>query len=232
MTILNVCKGVAPVIGLDIPTLVFTSTDREHIELAALANEMAERIASAHEWQKLSVEETITGDGSTTAWDLPSDYDRMLTKAQVWSSSLETPLSPISDRDKWLGLDVQSYDYVINAWIIYGGQMHIKPALASGVTAKYFYQSSLLVTPDSGSNKAEFTLDSDVFRLNERLLKLGMIWQWRANKGLPYVEDMSTYERLLDKLGTRDKGSRMIRLGRVSRPRDVDIAYPQEITAP
>jgi|UniRef100_A0A6H1ZB64 hypothetical protein len=229
MTLLSVVQSVAKVVAVDVPDQVASSTDREHVELFALANEMAERIASGHEWQILSRIHTLTGDGTTEDFDLPSDYARMLVKSQVWSSSLETPLSPISDLDKWLGLDVQSFDFVVNAWIIYGGQMHIKPALASAVTAKFFYQSNLIVAPASGSNKALFTADDDTFRLDERLLTLGMIWQYRAYKGVPYGEDMVNYESYLARLVARDKGSRMLRIGKVRMPSDVTVAYPQAI---
>ena len=231
MTILTVMQAVTPVIGLTVPDSVISSTEREHVELTALANEMAKRIALAHDWQLLSTVETITGDGSTEAHSLPSDYDRMPKRAQVWSSSLETPLSRISSIDRWLGLDVQSYDYVINAWIIYGGQIHIKPALANAVTAKYFYQSNLIITPNGGgSNQTSFTNDGDTFRLDEDLLKLGMIWQWKANKGRPYAEDMANYEDRKERLIERDKGSRIHRMGRVRLPRGVDVAYPQTIS--
>lgn len=215
-------------IALEKPSAVYGSTTREHIELANIANEMAAMIAASHEWQILNKIAVITGDGTTEDFALPSDFDRMLDKSQLWSTSLETPLSPISDRDDWLELDIKSFDFVINAWIIYGGQIHIKPALSTGVQVKYFYQSNLWglngATPIS-----EFTADTNTFRIDERLLKLGIIWRWREMKGLPYAEDLATYERLLAKLAMRDKGSRIIRLGKAVLPRDTTVAYPQSI---
>lgn len=215
-------------IALEKPSAVYGSTTREHIELANIANEMAAMIAASHEWQILNKIATITGDGTTEDFSLPSDFDRMLDKSQLWSTSLETPLSPISDRDQWLELDIKSFDFVINAWIIYGGQIHIKPALSTGVQVKYWYQSNLWglngATPIS-----EFTADTNTFRIDERLLKLGIIWRWREMKGLPYAEDLATYERLLAKLAMRDKGSRIIRLGKAVLPRDTTVAYPQSI---
>jgi hypothetical protein len=230
MTLLSVCQDVCKVIGLDpVPSAVASNTDREYVELLHVANEMAKRISRGHDWQKLSAIQTMTGDGTTEDFDLPSDYDRMLVKAQVWSSDLETALSPISDLDKWLEMDVQSFDFVINAWTLYGGQMHIKPALTSGITAKYFYQSSNIVLDVGQTPKALFTADDDTFRLDEQVLKLGMIWQWRANKGLPYDEDMMNYEQALEREVLRDKGSRMLRVGTIRMPRDVRIAYPQAI---
>ena len=228
MSLLSVCQSVCKVIGLDVPDAVASSTDREYVELVAIANEMAARIASGHDWQKLSSVHTITGDGVTEDFDLPEDFDRMLVKAQVWSSSLETALSPISDLDRWLELDVQSFDFVINAWTIYGGRMHIKPALGSGVTAKFLYQTNGIVLTGTAP-VSSFSNDDDVFRLDERLLGLGMIWQWRAHKGLPYAEDMATYEAALAREVMRDKGSKMLRIGSVRMPRDVRTAYPQAI---
>ena len=215
-------------IALEKPSAVYGSTTREHIELANVANEMAAMIAASHEWQILNKIAVITGDGSTEDFALPADYDRQLDKSQLWSTSLETPLSPISDRDEWLGLDIKSFDFIINAWIIYAGEIHIKQPLASAVEVKYFYQSNLWglngATPIS-----EFTADTDTFRIDERLLKLGIIWKWREMKGLPYAEDLATYERLLAKLAMRDKGSRIYRLGKAQMPRDAIFAYPQDI---
>jgi len=108
------------------------------------------------------------------------------------------------------------------------GEIHIKPALSTGVQVKYFYQSNLWGL--NGSTPiSEFTADTNTFRIDERLLKLGIIWKWREMKGLPYAEDLATYERLLAKLAMRDKGSRIIRLGKAVLPRDTTVAYPQSI---
>lgn len=230
MTVLSVAQDVAPEIGVSVPNLVMASTEREMIELRAVIQETATRIARGHDWQLLTTEATVTGDGSAEAFSLPSDYDRQRTKSQVWSASLETPLTPIADPDTWLGLDIQSFDFVINAWIIYGGQIRIKPALASGVTAKYMYQSNLIIAPDSGANKARFKADTDTFRLDEQLLTLGTIWQWKAGKGQPYAEEMADYEELKARLVSRDRGSRSVRVGRVRYPYDVKTAYPQNVS--
>jgi hypothetical protein len=232
MTILSVIQDVCTVVGLDKPDAALSSTVREHVELVALAQEMADRIARSYDWQVLSRINTITGDGATTDYDLPSDYDRMPVKANLWSSSLNTSLTPISQLDEWLELTVQAFTAVTNAWIIYGGQIHFMPALADTITAKHFYQSNLIVAPDSGANKTGFTVDTDSFRLDAQLLKLAMIWQWRANKGYPYDEDMASFEELKDRLIVRDKGSHMLRVGRIRMPADASIAYGQRACGP
>ncbi len=47
MTILSTMQGVSKVIGLDVPSAVFSSTDREHLELAEIANHMGAEIIDA-----------------------------------------------------------------------------------------------------------------------------------------------------------------------------------------
>jgi len=232
MTILSVAQDACKVIGLDVPSSLLSSTDREHVELVAIASEMAQRIARGHEWQLFARIHTLTGDATTEDWSLPTDYDRMPVKAQLWSSALDSALSPIPDLDRWLSLDIQSFDFVVNAWTIYGGLMHIKPALALAVTVKFFYQSNLIVAPASGTNKTDFTLDTDSFRLDEQLLKLGIIWRWKEAKGQAYAEWLDDFEELKERLVARDKGSRVLRIGRPRMPSGVQQAYPQAIPFP
>lgn len=229
MTVLSVAQDVAKYIGMEVPTALLSSTDREHVELAEIIQEMATRISRDYDWQKLSAIATITGDGSDTDFDLPSDYDRMIVDTGLWLSSLQAPLTPIDSLDKWLELDVLSFGFITNAWIMYGDQIHIKPALATGVTAKYFYQSNLIVSPASGSNKTAFTLDTDTYRLDEQLLKLGAIWRWKAEKGQAYDEEMADYEELKGQLIVRDRGSKMVKVGQPRTPSSLGIAYPYSL---
>lgn len=232
MTVLSAIQDACAVIGIDQPDAVFSATAREFYEIRALANEMAERIRAAHDWQVLQRRHTLTGDGSTEDFALPADYDRMLKDTKLWSSRIETPLTHITSRDRWLELDIRSYEFVIGVWILYGGELHIKPAMVTGETAQFFYVSQNIVADSSGTPKVAFTADSDVLRVDERLLSLGMIWQWRANKGLPYAEDMANYEALLAKRIADDKGARVLTVGRRRMTKGVAVSYPQAIPIP
>lgn len=214
MTILSVCQNVALVVALDEPDIVFSSTDREMKELARLANEMALRIAGDFDWQKLQKIETITGDGSTEGHPLPSDYERMLRTASLWSSRWSWAFNHIADPDLWLEYQVVPYTFVNGNWMIYGNEMHILPVMTSTETVKYWYISNEIVTASGGSKKTQFTADDDTFVLSEKLLELGMIWQWRANKGLPYAEDMKNYEQEFNSLAKHDAGSSAVVTGR------------------
>ena len=231
MSILSVVERVCLVIGIDKPTQLFSSPDREYQELARLANEIAWRIASVHDWQALTAVNTFTGDGSSEGFDLPSDYDRMSEASDIWSSRWLWSMTHVASRNTWLEHQVIPHSIVTGEWTIYGGQFHILPIMTAGETAKFFYVSNAIVTTAAGIDADAFSSDTDTFKLNENLLELGMIWQWRANKGLPYQEDMVNYEALLNRLMRRDGGSNGVVSGnshpqRISRSR---LAFPQTV---
>lgn len=216
-------------IALEKPTSVFGSSVREHLELATLANEMGDMIARSHEWQVLQRIAVVTGDGTTTSFNLPSDFNRMLTETQLWSSTIDGPLLPIRDRDDWLNIITKDYEFATNAWIQYANQLHFRPALDATETVNYFYQSNLWATNASSTSIAVFSADTDTFRLSERLLKLGIIWRWREMKGLPYAENLKDYEMLKEKLIHQDRGPAVIR-DSGSRLRGLgSLAYPYNI---
>lgn len=234
MSVLTAVQQAAPWIGITVPTVLFTGTDRTAVELQAMTNECAKAIAEDFDWQRLRTLATITGDGSETDWDLPSDYSRMLKKAALWPSSFPTtPLQHIADTDNWLMLDVQDFQTVVQRWTIYGNQIHIKPAIADADTVEYFYISNKLVlaSGDTAPSKTDFTLDTDSLFVDERLLKLAIIWRWKAAKGRPYAEDLTNYQNAVDIAAGADRGSRFVSVGR-NRSGDVNLAFPWAVVSP
>ncbi|WP_299830669.1 hypothetical protein [uncultured Roseobacter sp.] len=223
-TALEIVRNAAPRMGIDQPEVLFTSTDRQEIEVRGILQDAAEYILQQNDWSLLRTVNTDTGDGTTTAFALPSDYHRMTKDARVWSSRWQRPLIAITPEDD-LRLEVRDYDIVTGTWMIQGGNINYRPALTATETAKWYYVSNAIIAPSSGASKARFTADSDVFRLGDRLIELHLIWMWRAHKKLDYGEEMQSAEiALADAIG-RDGGARI--LTQASRQNfRADTAYP------
>lgn len=204
-----------------------SSTEQEHIELAAMANEMGAMIARAAEWNVLTRLQTMTGDGTDTDFALPSDYDRMVESSGMLSSNWPgSKLRHVTDRTEWLHNLLVPRNPAPADWTLLGGEVHFNPALADDETVKFYYVSNQFATAADLSNQAAFTADDDSFRLNERTLRLGIIWKWRASKGYPSDGDYQDYQEALAQDIARDKGPREIVIGRRSFPRGVSIAWP------
>lgn len=232
MTVLAAAQAAALRLSGRRPTSLFTSNDKLMIELADLVNETAVAIMKAHDWRKLTVLKTQAGDGTAEEFSLPSDYDRMPIKSNVYSTRSQLPLARAEDTDAWIEFQLTGFVGAPGVWIILANKIGIKPPLTSSESAKYYYISKNIVSADDGATftKSAFDTDSDVFFLPDRLLTLGLIWRWRSQKKFEYAEDMQNYNIALGEESGREKGSRILRMGTVRTPSDATPAYPGIIT--
>jgi len=210
MTILAVVRDVCATVGVAVPSTVFggIANNRTMQEMLALANEMGQRIAyDTRDWTMLKATQVFTGDGVQTAFPLPANYKRMPVTANVWrSTDTQSPMIFISDADEWLQRRISNMaDYGGGEWTMMGGSMVFSPALGVGQTATFVYLDRNCVTLTGGGYGDSFMADTDSFRLDERLLKLGMVWQWKAQQGSPYAEDMGSYSDALANAMGRDQ---------------------------
>lgn len=206
MTALDVCQRTATTVGITRPPVVFTGITTASFEMRDLLRECADMIAKAHPWQALSKEGSFTGDGTTTAFDLPSDYGWLRQNAEMRTNQQIHPLLHIQNSDDWLAATTNSLNQVFNAWHLFGGRVQFYPALSSGEVVRFHYQGNQYVRGVDGTLKAEFTADNDSFILDERLLRLCMKWRYAEQKGIVYAEDMATYEEALSQAISRDRG--------------------------
>lgn len=231
MTFLSAAQSAAIRLGVSKPSAFFSSTNRFEQEIIDLANEVVAEIVKAHDWRALILQRQMPGDGVTTAFDLPDDYDRMPKNTNVGRANWYTwGYVDCPDLNFWddlrNGLASPSPGY----WIMLGGQIQFIPPISADTTAEFYYVSkAAVIDGDDNSRKNEFTKDSDTFVLDERLLTLGLIWKWRQMKQLNYAEDLKNYEIRIDQLSGEDKGSRVLRLGNRTVGWDATWAYPRSL---
>lgn len=191
-------------------TEAYSSTDQVSLEMADLANEVAEDIMKSHDWRDLTNVATFAGDGIEESFSIPADYDRM-----VQGSAIDDPANifwgycAFNDINQWMRFKNGSNGLISpGGWILTGGEFQFYPAPTGDATFPYI--SGWYARSESGVIKEEFTADDDTFALDERLLTLGLIWRWKAQKGLEYSEDLASYNLALSQAQTRDKGARVI----------------------
>ena len=247
MTVQTVVQEVCAVVGVRPPPgsiFLTPSQDRTMWEFVNLANEMVQRISyDVRDWTILRTLATLTGPGTVSAdgrestFPLPAGYQRLLKSASLYRSA--NPLKPmqfISDSDQWLYRAIQGFGFINpwGEWTIYGGQLHIRPPLAAAITGppampaetvKFFYMRNTCVNLASGGVGTKFVADNDTWVLPDRLLRLGMIWQWKASKGGTYAEDIANYEDCLAMIAGSDKPGPIIVGGR-AQTGTVGYPYP------
>jgi hypothetical protein len=234
VSLLTVVQDVCATVGVERPAAVFAgiNANRTLQEMLALANEVVQRIAwDTREWTTLSKQAMLTGDGVSEAFNLPADFKRMLLTTNVWrSTSTMAPMRFVPDTDQWFQHRAWGYADPRGEWTMYGGQIHIQPVMAGpipgpAVTARFPYLEKNCIALASGGVGDAFLQDGDIFRIDERTFKLGMIWAWKQLKGSPYAEDMANYQDALNRVSGADKPAPII-LGRLPISASVGASYP------
>lgn len=228
MSALTACQAAITRLVGQKPTTVFSSTNQLEVEIAELATDVAIDIMKSHDWRALTKIHTITGDGSATAFPLPEDYDRMVQGQSVAdANNWLWGYTGVADLNDWITITTSGFASITPGWwIILDGQFQFSPAPTSGADARFPYISKNIATQGT-MPIAAFSQDSDEFKLEDRLLTLGLIWRWRAQKRMEFAEDLQTYEIALSQAQSRDRGARVIRSGnRTVAPLASNLAWP------
>lgn len=206
MNILQIVQAATLSIDVDRPQVLFTSTDRTALELIDTVNTAALQILDEYDWQRLIRTATITGDGVLTAFPLPDDYSRMVKDASLVGPNWRFyPAQQMQDFNHWLEL----MDYPVatweQRWMVFGGNLNIMPIMPLNTPLSYGYISTSIV---GGPDLRTFTTDDDTFVLDDELLRLGIIWNWKKSKGYDFSAELAQYQQRMEMQRFRDVGSR------------------------
>lgn len=210
------------------PGVFFGAEDVFEMEITDLINEVAKDIAKYQDWQALTTFAEIIGDGEATGFDLPIDYDRMLLNSSVQDeASWAWGYLRVMDFNEYLYLVDRGWGPAPGVWTILQDRMFFTPAPSSNSAAKFPYISTYIAR-DAGTQalKTEFTSDTDLFLLPERLLTLGLVWRWRENKKLDASGDQEAFIKALDEYAAKEKGARVYRSNAGRRIPGVGVAWP------
>jgi hypothetical protein len=148
-------------------------------------------------------------------FQVPADYKRMLLTSNIRrSTSPASVLSFVPDTDHWIERRLMQATSPHGEWtFVSNNTIQVSPSLRGAETLTFPYLEKnciALYSTGFATGSDTFQNDGDQYRLDDRLLKLGMIWQWKALKGSPYAEDMSNYETALARVAGADSPAPVI----------------------
>lgn len=215
MSLLSIAQKVAPRLGLRRPPAIIGSTDQTAQMLLELANEEGDELSRFHDWQSLVMERTFTtlAQVEQTNALIAADYDRLPHNVEIWNRSLNARYAGPTPQRIWQQLQQGVSAGIAGWWRVIGNQLMIYPAPAADQALTFEYLSKNWCQSATGTPQSEFLADSDIARVPERLMILGIRWRWKAARGFAYGEDMETYEREKEKAAANDRGTGRIRGG-------------------
>ncbi len=204
MTLATMCQSAARQLNVGVPTAFVSSTDETAGLLLRLATEEGTALMRRYPWQVLQTEKTFTtvaADEQTNA--LPADYDRMIPETMFNRGTRRRVAGPLSP-EEWQQTKATLVTYVNPTFRIRGDAVLMSPNPPAGETVAYEYISKHFCKSAGGTTQADWVADSDLGRLDEGLMTLGLVWRFKQVKGLAYAEDLALYERRVTDAEMRD----------------------------
>jgi hypothetical protein len=148
---------------------------------------------------------------TATLYDLPADFHSYIPNTAYANARVDGFDLP-TDEQTWAFLSASGAgDAVYRARFI-GGQLEILNPV-DGVSLTLEYVSAYPWEDSEGTAKPLATADTDVWRLDDRLMKMAVKWRWKKEKGLEdWQQDAALYQRYVNTLRGR-QGAKALLFG-------------------
>lgn len=193
------------------------SSDIDLLQMVELANAANVHFRRFFPWNTLKKTDTITMDGSLT-YDLASDFDYLVPEsAYKTTSAVPVNLPASNELWGWLGANSTTSGRTYIGQII-GGQLVLSQEVAADVITYDYISKHAVDTNAGGATKERFTLDNDVFLLDEEVLLQGIDAHWAKAKGFEDApQSMGQFIQSMRGWIAHDTGAKTIRPYRVPR---------------
>lgn len=213
MSLLTVVQAFCERTGLPSPSTVIGSNDALYKRIRAILEEEGEALSRRGDWEALTFEAshtTLAQEDQGAVTSIATNGFRYIKDDTMWDRTDKLPVPKIHST-LW-----QRFKATVNAspryqYRIRGGKLLMTPTPDASHSLYFEYISkNWILGADGTTYKSAFTLDTDTFLLPEELVKMGLRWRWKKEKGLEYAEDFRDYEmQIADALG-RDGGKSVI----------------------
>lgn len=214
MTLLNIVQRAARRSRIPVPSSVVGNSDLNVALMLELANAEGEELRSRYNWQAITKEATHTtlatdDQGALTDIAADIDLDRQLIDGTIYNRSDQVRVPGGVSPQRWQLLESSSISGPFGEYRIRGNNLFLKPTTA-GETVAFEYASVNWCESATGTDQSEWLADDDVGLLSERLMRLGVIWRFKSDRGLDYGEDFRTYELAVQLATANDGGNEVI----------------------
>lgn len=233
MTLLSVAQDVCDLVGIPRMASIGTTSDTTYTPLRAMIQQATDDVFERHDWRALvAFERFMTVAGPQQLGALPSNYARMAQGHTMWNLTRDEEVAGPLDPATWTAIQRQSGAYLGGYWRFIGNDIWIYPAPAAGDTLQFEFITRNTIIGADGTAKDRWSADTDRSILPESLIMLGAVWRWKSAKGFAYAEDLSNYERQLERLASNDAATPPIVITDDRTPWDVNLGDTPRRTGP
>lgn len=209
MSLLTATNDAQRLLSLPVTTGIVADGQETQNLLLALAKREVLDCARRDYWPILRRTQSFTASLASlqSAPGKPTDFDRAVP-GTFWNRTTDRRMSgPLNDQE-WALAYGQAVTSGISQYVMfrYDG-LHIFPVPTAADTIAYEYIINTPWETSGGSALTTPTADSDVTKLGDELLTLGLVWRYKQSKGRDYAEDLRNYEMRLQSEMTVSRGA-------------------------
>lgn len=193
--------------GVSVPSSWLSTDEQTSVEMISFLRTVTRDLLERHDWTGASVTATLTTAAETSSWTLPAAFLRLQRG--------DNSIYEVSPNRRPIIQDVNDGDWnELNAWSFAGAQRYFRKTattlefyrpLPTGAEVKIAYVSNLWTTDGASS----WTSEADqVSIFPDGLLRFGLIYRWRRQKGMRYADEQAEYEAILARAMREDRPRR------------------------
>lgn len=222
MSLLQIIQDATDELGLPRPTSVISSTDNTVRALLRYANAEGKALARHKgSWAELQREYTFNTADGTAEYSLPSDFDRFIDdtawdRANYWA--MRGPLSPQEWQEVKSGLTQTAA--LRRRWRVKRSAsgsakvFFVDPTPSSVDELVFEYISSgWCRNAADDTYYARWNADTDEPLLDAEVMTKGVVWRWKAGRGLEYAVELAEYEGMRDERAASSHGAKILPIG-------------------
>lgn len=197
MSLLSICQNVLSETGWPKFSSIAANGDATAQQIFTIANTELQSISEELNWPQLEVEYDFSTVPGQFVYLWPSDF-RVLAPQAIFDSSEYYGLKGSTGLQFWqllkygkLGSLSRKRFRVTYPLGAPGIEITPTPETVEQMTAVYYTRD--LVSSSGGSGARMYVNDTDVAKVPERYIELGVKWRFRRAKGLDYSAELAEY---------------------------------------
>ena len=202
-TLSSIAARVVRGTGILAPSTIAGSSDETAQRLLEACQVCGEVMLRAHPWIVLVREHSFDTADGTAEYDLPSDFDRILSDT-AWHEDAYWRLRGNVGWAEWQWREnaVAALPATRKAFRVRVSTntnklfLHPTPAAVEGIVFEYV--SNGWCTSSGGTRQSAWAADTDILLLDESLFVLGSRWLFKQSSGLPYIDDRALWQEQMD----------------------------------
>lgn len=199
-------------LGIQSGTVGAAQQEQNVTQALAILQSLGRDAITVHDWQFLMKTANYTGDGTTVAFDMPSDFSRQVNQTQ-WALNNKRPMiGPLSPQQwGWTQYGIVSVG-VYFRYRILQNDFTIFPVPGVGELFAFYYISGNWLQDASGIPKSTITAATDVIYFDDRLMISGVKLRLWAARGYDTTQLAAEYNYCLQAQMGQDQGAPVIQL--------------------